>query len=220
MYEHVTPMMETIQCHTDFQKGARSDITNYRCIAKLKTIEKFFEHCVNVHLVNLIAPKISDRQHGSMRERSTTTNLMEFTHFSLNGLNKAKRVDVLNLDFSKAFDRVNHVILNRKLKSFDIPSNVLAWLKSYLSNRRQYVKLGDHESPDHVVYSGVPQGSHILTPIFLAFINDLPSILPDEVFLSMFADDVRIVKIIRGEGDTFVLQTSIDALNQWCNSNG
>lgn len=202
-----------------FKKGARSDITNYRCIAKLKTIAKFFEHCVNVHLVKFIAPKISDRQHGFMRKRSTTTNLMEFTHFSLNGLNEAKRVDVLGLDFSKAFDRVNHVILNRKLEEFDIPSNVLSWLKSYLTNRRQYVKLGDHESPDYIVNSGVPQGSHIGPPIFLAFINDLPSILSDEVFLSMFADDVRIAKVIRGEGDTFVLQTSIDAISHWCNAN-
>lgn len=202
-----------------FKKGARADIANYRCIAKLQTIAKFFEHCINVHLVNWISPKISDRQHGFMKKRSTTSNLMEFTHFTLNGLSVAKRVDVAYLDFSKAFDRVDHSILLQKLATFDIPQNILSWMKTYLSSRRQYVKMGDHESTDFIVNSGVPQGSHIGPTIFIAFINDLPSIASDEVFLSMFADDVRAAKIIRGEGDTFVLQTFIDALEQWCNTN-
>lgn len=124
-----------------FKKGARSSVENYRCIAKLQTIAKFFEHCVNILLVKIISPKISSHQHGFMKHRSTTTNLMDLTHYSMNGLSETNRVDVVNLDFSKAFDRVDRNILMRKLATFDTPNNVLAWLDSYLSNRRQYVKI-------------------------------------------------------------------------------
>lgn len=202
-----------------FKKGARSKVENYRCIAKLQTIAKFFEHCVNVHLVGIISPKISPHQHGFTKKRSANTNLMEFVHYSLNGLNAASRVDVLYLDFSKAFDRVNHNVLLRKLATFDVPNNVLLWLRSYLSNRRQYVKLGENESADFLVNSGVPQGSHIGPTIFLALIDDLPSVVSVDVFLSMYADDVRAAKTIKNQSDITTLQQSIDALRDWCNQN-
>lgn len=93
------------------------------------------------------------------------------------------------------------------------------WLKSYLTNRRQYVKVGEEESLDFVVNSGVPQGSHIGPTVFLAFINDLPSVLTDDVFLSMFADDVRFAKPIKSPIDSTMLQSSIDSLRNWCDVN-
>lgn len=202
-----------------FKKGLRSNINNYRCIAKLKTIAKFFEHCVNVHLTRIVSTKISPNQHGFIKHRSTTTNLMDFLHYSINGLNEYCRVDALYLDFSKAFDKVNHEILMRKLSSYSIPLNILKWIKSYLSNRRQYVKLGVGESADFIVNSGIPQGSHIGPTIFLLFINDLPSIVTDEVFLSMFADDVRVAKTITNSNDSMILQSAIDNIQRWCDTN-
>lgn len=202
-----------------FKKGLRANVENYRGIAKLQTLAKFFEHCVNVHLVRMVSPKISSRQHGFMKARSTMTNMMEFVHYAKIGLNSANRVDVLYLDFSKAFDRVNHNILLHKLITFDLPRNVLSWLESYLSYRRQYVKLHSVKSNDFIVNSGVPQGSHIGPTLFLAFINDLPSTLSDGVFVSMFADDIRIAKTISSPNDEVRLQLAIDDLRNWCNVN-
>jgi hypothetical protein len=159
-----------------FKKGARSNIMNYRCIAKLQTIAKFFEHCVNICLTKMVSSDISPHQHGFMKRRSTTKNLMEFLHYSLSGLNDSNQVDVLYTDFTKAFDRVDHENLLRKLSTFKIPRNLPLWIKSYLSNRCQFVKYRAGESKDFFVYSGVPQGSHIGSTLFLLFVNDISSI--------------------------------------------
>lgn len=131
-------------------------------------------------------------------------------------MNSCKQVDVLHTDFSKAFDKVNHTVLIRKLATFGIAANLLNWIESYLSNRRQFVKLGTAESCDFTVHSGVPQGSHIGPLLFLMFINDLPSIATSDILISMFADDVRIAKTINNLSDIRTLQSTIDKLRDWC----
>lgn len=70
-----------------FKKGSRSNVENYRCIAKLPTIAKFFEHLVNTQLLQLVQNKITNKQHGFMKHRSTASNLSEFVHYAYNGLN-------------------------------------------------------------------------------------------------------------------------------------
>ena len=87
-----------------FKKGARSNVRNYRCIAKLQTIAKFFEHLVNVKLLALVSDKITINQHGFMRSRSTASNLSEFIYYAQKSLNSGYQVDVLYTDFSSAFD--------------------------------------------------------------------------------------------------------------------
>ena len=201
-----------------FKKGARSKIENYRCIAKLQTVAKFFEHLVNVKLLSLVQDKITKKQHGFMKSRSTASNLTEFTYYAQRGKNSGAQVDVLYTDFSKAFDRVDHKGLILKLRSFNLPDNLLAWLESYLSNRTQFVKYGSSESNDFNVSSGVPQGSHLGPTLFLLFINDIVDGM-DDVFISLFADDVKIAKIIYSNADTTTLQRAIDKLKAWCDAN-
>ncbi|KAI1524765.1 reverse transcriptase, partial [Pyrenophora tritici-repentis] len=201
-----------------FKKGARSKIENYRCIAKLQTVAKFFEHLVNVKLLSLVQDKITKKQHGFMKSRSTASNLTEFVYYAQRGINSGAQVDVLYTDFSKAFDRVNHKRLILKLRSFNLPDNLLAWLESYLSNRTQFVKYGASESNEFIVSSGVPQGSHLGPTLFLLFINDIVDEM-DDVFISLFADDVKIAKIITCQEDAVVLQQAIDKLRAWCDAN-
>ena len=202
-----------------FKKGARSNVENYRPIAKLPTIAKFFELLVNKKLTMLIEKFIVHQQHGFRRKKSTVTNLSEFVTYALKGINAGSQIDVLYTDFAKAFDRVNHKILIAKLHDYNIPKNLIAWIQSYLSNRRQFVRYRESDSVDYIVNSGVPQGSHIGPTLFLLFINDLATQLGDDVFVSLFADDVKIAKAINSQSDAATLQAAINKLKQWCDTN-
>ena len=94
------------------------------------------------------------------------------------------------LDFSKAFETVNHNILLTKLQHYGIQNSALDWITSYLSNRTQYVSYNDAISSNLQIKCGVPQGSYsILGPLFfLLYINDLTNI-SKKLFFIMFADD-------------------------------
>lgn len=201
------------------KKGSRSNIENYRCIAKLPTIAKFFEHLVNVELMKMVEKDIVPNQHGFMKRKSTNTNLMEFVTFCQKALLNGSQIDVLYTDYSKAFDRVDHSILKEKLSTFNIPTNLQKWINSYINQRHQFVRYGASESNDFMVSSGVPQGSHIGPTLFLIFINDITMELGNEVFVSLFADDLKIAGVVNQSTDSIKVQNAIDRLEIWCNNN-
>ena len=96
------------------------------------------------------------------------------------------------LDFTKAFDTVNHTILLQKLYAYGIRGLAYEWFKSYLTNRRQFVKIDNAESTFKEMLCGVPQGSTLKPLLFLIYINDLPNVSKNLNF-RMFADDTNIL---------------------------
>lgn len=88
---------------------------------------------------------------------STVTQLVETIHHLCIALDACMQIDVIFIDFSKAFDRVSHHKLLFKLRDVGISENVLSWIRAYLSNRQQAVRVGDAMSGNREVYSGVPQ---------------------------------------------------------------
>jgi hypothetical protein len=80
-------------------------------------------------------------QHGFFKGRSTVTNLIEFTSYVLNCMENGVQVDAIYTDFSKAFDKVIHRLLLRKLAKLGFGGSFLAWIGSYLTGREQFVKL-------------------------------------------------------------------------------
>ena len=98
---------------------------------------------------------------------------------------------VFFLDFSKAFDTVDHIILIRKLERFGIRGNSLRWFESYLSNRYQYVSIGSSLSQCLPILTGVPQGSILGPLLFLLYINDMNKCAPNIDFFH-FADDTSV----------------------------
>ena len=111
---------------------------------------------------------------------------------------------MLVLDFSKAFDRVPHQRLLRKLEHFGVRGTAHSWIASFLSGRIQSV-VGEGSSPDRVpVVSGVPQGWVLGSMLFLLFTN-----------LRLFADDCIVYRRIQGISDCEALQEELNMLAEW-----
>nr|XP_012563445.1 unnamed protein product [Hydra vulgaris] len=124
-------------------------------------------------------------------------------------------VDVLFLDFAKAFDKVPHRRLLQKLESYGIEGNVLNWIKAFLSNRSQRVILGNTSSTWVKVTSGVPQGSVLGPMLFIIFINDLPEHINSENLCKMYADNTKILSVVKTTEDKAHLQSDIDSVVTW-----
>ena len=101
-----------------------------------------------------------------------------------------KPVDIVYLDFCKAFDSVPHLRLLNKLSASGIGGKLHAWISAYLTGRKQRVTVNGAHSGWSQVKSGIPQGSVLGPTLFTIFINDLPNVIKNSVYI--FADDTKI----------------------------
>ena len=130
-------------------------------------------------------------------------------------LENGDAIDVIYTDFSKAFDSVPHQRLLRKMKSLGIIGDALGWVKGFLSNRRQRVRV-DNELSDWInVISGIPQGSVLAPILFLIFINDMPDVV--ESMCQLFADDAKIFRSVhlREKEGNLKLQADLHQVWRW-----
>lgn len=201
-----------------FKSGRRSNVRNYRGVVALSAVPKFFEKLVCDLIEPLIAPSINPNQHGFSKSRSTCTNLTIYVHNVLERMRGAGQVDAIYTDFAKAFDRVNHRLLLRKLELLGIDGVLLSWLRSYLNGRQHRVRIGSKMSRPFAAVSGVPQGSHLGPLMFSLFINDLCDELTESNFL-LFADDLKFYRKIESVDDAVKLQKDLEAVNRWCSDN-
>ena len=122
-------------------------------------------------------------------------------------------IDILFLDFAKAFDSVSHVKLLTKLFELGFGSFILNWCKAFLSNRTQRVVIGENISGWKKVTSGVPQGSVLGPLLFVIFINDLSKKIIKDT--KLYADDTKVISINRSQDDIKLLQEDINTLVKW-----
>ena len=201
-----------------FKKGSKTDPANYRPISLTSVVVKLFERIIKEGIMaHLIVNKlINPSQHGFMPKRSTTTNLVAYLDYVTGHLDTGCPVDVLYLDFAKAFDKVPHKRLIQKLKCYKINNKVIAWIKSWLSDRNQRVIVNGIASDWTAVASSVVQGSVSGPILFLIFINDIDLCLGDfEGHLSKFADDTKIAKVVKDQSTAAEMQKIIENLEQW-----
>ena len=152
----------------------------------------------------------SPSQHGFRKQMSCMTQLLEVMNDFTKMIENGSDIDVIYLDFKKAFDSVPHVRLLNKLSAYGIQGEILNWIRSFLTNRQQKVRVGGAISTPEPVVSGIPQGS-ILGPIlFTIFINDLPDNIESKC--KIFADDT---KIYNDPGNANILQDDLSKLQTW-----
>jgi hypothetical protein len=195
-----------------FKKGDRSCIENYRPVSICSNFSKLFEFIISDNLSFHFKSYISESQHGFVRGRSTISNLCTFTQYVANSMDLGLQTDVIYTDFSKAFDRLDHEILVRKLETLGCSSNFVNFLYSYLS--KQFVSVHGHRFNVFDCSSSVPQGSVLGPLLFNIFINDIIQDLP--VSCLLYANDMKIFTSIREVGDCVRLQDNIDLISTWC----
>ena len=149
-----------------FKKGSKSDCSNYRPISLLSIPSKIIEHLVCSQLNSHLREHNLQTEHqwGFRPQRSTEDILLYMTEKWRNAIDSGKTVAVLFIDFRKAFDTVSHPILIKKLSACGISGELLEYLQSYLSDRKQYTVLNGTKSNLVKVEFGVPQGSLIGPP--------------------------------------------------------
>ena len=198
-----------------FKKGEKSDPSNYRPISLTCILCKVMEHIIASNITAHFNKHniLYDLQHGFRQKRSCETQLLQLVEDLGRQLMKGNQTDLVLLDFSKAFDKVNHLKLLFKLSQHGVKGNTLNWIRAFLLGRTQAVVLEGERSAEVPVTSGVPQGSVLGPLLFLLYINDLPQNIQSQVRL--FADDTAVYLTVTSLEDANILQSDLDTLEEW-----
>ena len=202
-----------------YKKGPKADAANYRPVSLTSVCCKLMESIIKDKITHHLESKdlLNPSQHGFRSGRSCCTNLIEFMDRVTAAADAGEPMDVVFLDFAKAFDKVPHKRLGEKLRAHGVGGDLWRWIQNWLSNRQQRVVLNGRSSSWKEVLSGVPQGSVLGPLLFLVFINDLDGAAPGIDILRKFADDTKLghqVKTDRGCGE---LQEALNQLCEWAN---
>ena len=194
---------------------------NYRPISLLPVFSKIFERVIYKRMFHYLTENnmIYKRQFGFRENHSTNHALISITETIKASIDKGNIVGGVFIDLQKAFDTVNHKILCHKLSYYGFRGKINDLLKSFLTNRHQYVSINGFDSSQLEIKCGVPQGSTLGPLLFLLYINDLRYSLKKSI-ASHFADDTSITfsskKLKTLET---ILNTDLKAISDWLKAN-
>jgi len=198
-----------------FKKGNKNHIENYRPVSLTSRICMIFEMIVRDAIVDHLESNrlIIATQHGFRRGGSCLSNLLQFLDTVTKMLDNHDCVDVIYLDFAKAFDKVPHLRLLEKIDKHGICGKVWSWINEWLNGRRQRVCIDGYCSAWEPVTSGVPQGSVLGPLLFLIFINDIDTSLLCSIL--KFADDTKLFGTVNNVVDKIMMQKDLNQLMDW-----
>ena len=193
---------------------------NYRPIALTSHLIKVFEKVIRKRIVEFMTEFVlfNKSQHGFRGGRSCLSQLLEHFDRITSLLEKGYGVDVIYLDFAKAFDKLDHYITLSKLKALGIKGSLGRWITNFLTGRVQNVIVDGHKSMLKPVISGVPQGSVLGPLLFLILMGDIDEKIRN-AFLSSFADDTRAGNKIQCLADVTCLQEDLQVIYDWSDVN-
>ena len=198
-----------------FKKGSKAEAGNYRPVSLTSTVSKIFESLMKDHLMGYLKENnlIRRSQHGFWSRRSCLTNLLSFLEEVTEAVDGGIPMDVIYLDFAKAFDKVPHIRLMSKVRALGITGKIHRWIENWLNNRKQRVVLNGIASEWTDVKSGVPQGSVLGPLLFLIFINDIDQDVENKIL--KFADDTKLFGEVAENEDVERMRDDLRRLFEW-----
>ena len=205
------------------KNGMSKAMPDYRPISVLPSPSKLIERAVYNQLIYHLESYglLDNRQHGFRRDHSTCSAVFEFTQYLYNNVDNRKFISCVFIDYSKAFDTIDHEIMCKKLQLYGLSPGVITWCCDYLSHRRQRVKIENHISDNISVNYGVPQGS-ILGPLFfIMYVNDLLSMFGQDMSrILLYADDTVIYYADREANVACSeVERGLNIVHNWCETN-
>ena len=198
-----------------FKKGNKNTPANYRPVSLTCVTTKLMEHIVFHSIMDHIDSYnlLKHYQHGFRQKHSTESQLIVTMEEIARALDDRSQIDMLILDFSKAFDTVPHQRLLQKIDYYGIRSKTKGWIRTWLTTRNQRVVVDGEASETVHVESGVPQGTVLGPLMFLLYINDIGDDITSSI--KLFADDCLLFRTIKSIDDTKILQDDLSKLGLW-----
>ena len=197
-----------------FKKGSRAERANYRPVSLTPVLCKVFEACIKVAMMTHLVQLFCRAQHGFVPRKSCATNLLECLDLIGGRVAVGHAVDAASLDYWKAFDTIPHERPLVKVGAYGFRGKITAWIRAFLTDRRQRVVIGDVKSDWIRVKSEVPQG-YVLGPLmFVIFINDLADVVTNK--LKLYADDSKLLCVLDRPGARQSFQDDLNRISVWC----